>query len=346
MNSIALNSGLCCDALVIPGTVVDRMITQANEAQLKIYLYLLKMGSNSDITISTLADYFNYTEADVIRALRFWNGTSDKLDSDDNKSAGSVQSSQVSSKGDNVVAFSAKPSYSKDKLMQFSSKPEVAQLLFAAEQYMGRMLTPDDISLMLYVHEEMGFSAELIEYLLEYCISNNKKTAHSMEAVAQEWKELGVVTVNDAKRVTRQIPSVMPDVFDAFGIDRSRQPVNQEITYVRRWTESYGYGMDIIREACQRTVMATGKPSFNYANGILKGWHEAKVNSIADIVMADEQYRISKMSDNVAEAPAAGTFGKKQSSASGAAGSQNNRFKNFTERDYDYESLMKDIMSN
>lgn len=344
MEKVTLKSDICCDALVIPGNVIDRMIKDANEAQLKIYLYLLRMGSDSNITISTLADYFNYTEADVIRALRFWNGTEEKKEEIPSKevSVKKVESAK-STQGDNVVAFSGKPSYSKEKLQKFAKDPEISQLLFAAELYMARPLTSDDIALYLYIHEEMGFSAQLIEYLLEYCISNNKKSARNIESVACEWQELKVESVEDAKRLNRQIPSVMPKVFEAFGLDKNRQPMDQEITYVRRWTESYGYGMDIIREACQRTVMSTGKPSFRYANSILKGWHEAKVVTLADIVENDEQYRSSKVNE---VSPAKAAARPKKSDNSGSAGITNNKFRNFNEREYDYDSLMKDILSN
>lgn len=318
MDSIALKSDLCCDAIVIPGTVVNRMIAEANEAQLKIYLYLLKTGSNANTTVASLADYFNYTEADVIRALNFWNGSGNG--------------------GDNVVAFSARPSYSKDKLALFAGEPGVAQLLFAAEQYMARPLSTEDISSFMYMYEEMGFSAELIEYLIEYCISNNKKTARSIEAVAAEWKDMNVVTLDDAKRLTRQVPSVMPEVFAAFGIDKNHQPIDAEITYVRRWTESYGYGMDIIKEACQRTVMTAGRPSFRYANSIIKGWHEAKVQTVADILTADEQYRMNKVNSSNTS-----TTGSQRTVSNNKT---DNKFRNFNEREYDYESLMKDILSN
>ncbi len=72
MEGIALNSDLCCDALVIPGAAVERCLREANESQLKIYLYLLK-NAGRDLTVSSIADYFNYSEQDVKRALRFWN---------------------------------------------------------------------------------------------------------------------------------------------------------------------------------------------------------------------------------------------------------------------------------
>ncbi len=321
MDTITLNSDLCCDALVIPGAALERCLREANESQLKIYLYLLKNGSQNP-TVSTIADYFNYSEQDVKRALRFWNGKG---------VAGK------SGAGGNVVEFSGRNIYSKEKMAEFMAKDDVARLMFVAEQYIGRPIKPEEMSTVIYIYDELAFPADLIEYLLEYCISNNKKSFRSMESVAVEWKEAGVATLDEAKNLTRRIPAEMKAVMKAFGIPEDRQPVESEITYVRRWTKRYGYGMDIIGEACSRTVLATGKASFKYANGILKGWHDANVQKPEDIIAQDEEFRKKKVNGSAGETAPSKTPAKK-----GSAG----KFSNFTEREYDYASLMKDILSN
>ena len=320
MDQITLNSDLCCDALVIPGAAVEKCLREANESQLKIYLYLLKNGSENP-TVSSIADYFNYSEQDVKRALRFWNGKT-----------GTIKAPA----GGNVVEFSGRNVYSKDKIAKFMEKDDVTQLMFVAEQYMGRPIKPDEMSSVIYIYDGLGFSADLIEYLLEYCISNNKKSFRSIESVAAEWKEAGVDTLESAKKLTRSIPKEMRAVMEALGLASDRQPVEAEITYVRRWTQRYGYGMDIIAEACKRTVLATGKPSFRYANGILKGWHDANVRKLEDIIAVDEEFRSKKASGKTSGTASKKDDGKKDSSG---------KFHNFTERKYDYNSLMKDILS-
>lgn len=315
MEGITLNSDLCCDALVIPGAAVEKCLREANESQLKIYLYLLK-NTGKDLTVGSIADYFNYSEQDVKRALRFWNAKT-----------GATKASS----GGNVVEFSGRSVYSKEKIASFIGQPDVSQLMFVAEQYMGRPIKPDEVSTLLYIYDELGFPADLVEYLLEYCISNNKRSFKSIEGVATEWKEAGVRTLAAAKKLTRHVPKEMREVMDALGFAPDRQPVEAEVAYVRRWVESYGYGMDIIREACSRTVLATGKPSIRYANGILKGWHDAKVKRCEDIAALDEQFRSRKAKEPSSIQKA------------GSAKSQAGKFHNFSARKYDYDELMKDV---
>ena len=320
MDPVTLKSDLCCDALVIPGAALEKCLKEANESQIKIYLYLLKNGSQNP-TVGTIADYFNYSEQDVKRALRFWNGKG---------SAGKDPA------GGNIVEFSGRPVYTKDKIAQFMDKPDVGQLMFVAEQYVGRPIKSDEIATILYIYDALGFPADLVEYLLEYCISNNRKSFRSIESVAKEWKEAGVSTLTAARKLTRHVPEEMKEVMEALGFPADRQPVEAEVAYVRRWTQRYGYGMDIIGEACRRTVLATGKPNIRYANSIIKNWHDNKVKNPEDIIALDEEYHKKEMKKSSTGAA------KKESSGKASPG----KFDNFTGREYDFEALMKDALRN
>ena len=61
------------DFTVVSNRFIDEYMEDANDAQLKIYLYLMRMlGADQATGISDIADRFNYTEKDVMRALRYW----------------------------------------------------------------------------------------------------------------------------------------------------------------------------------------------------------------------------------------------------------------------------------
>ena len=58
---------------LLSNTFIDQYMRDANDAQIKIYLYLLRMVSaNLPTDISEIADKFNHTEKDVIRSLKYW----------------------------------------------------------------------------------------------------------------------------------------------------------------------------------------------------------------------------------------------------------------------------------
>lgn len=58
---------------MVSNLFIDEYMNSANDAQIKIYLYLLRIiGTKRTASISDLADRFNHTEKDVVRSLRYW----------------------------------------------------------------------------------------------------------------------------------------------------------------------------------------------------------------------------------------------------------------------------------
>ncbi len=327
MGQIALSGQFECDAVVLPGTLLDAFLKEANEVQIKVYLFLMRKKNLENITVSTIADYFNYSEADVNRALHFWeargvlSGTSKENRKEEKSTDGKV------------VTLPARPSYKAKDLAEFAKKQEISQLIFIAEQYTGNMLKSDDIASLLYINDSLGFTPELMEYLIEYCVSNNKKSMRYIETVANSWAECGIQTVEAARSHTMVVPKAVYEVFKAFGIADNRKPIETEVAYVRKWTDSYDFPMDIISEACSRTIMNIHNPSFAYADSILTGWHKAGVHFLADVEALDKEY---------AKARGAQSPAKEKSTASKEVSSD--KVHGFTQRHYDYSQLEKEAL--
>ena len=73
MGNITLCKDYSSEITIVSNCFIDRYMNDANDAQIKIYLYLLRRLSAQDpLTVGTIADRFNLTEKDVIRALKYW----------------------------------------------------------------------------------------------------------------------------------------------------------------------------------------------------------------------------------------------------------------------------------
>lgn len=60
-------------ATIVSNRFIDEYMTDANDAQLKVYLYLVRMlNAHLETSISDIADRFNHTEKDVVRAFKYW----------------------------------------------------------------------------------------------------------------------------------------------------------------------------------------------------------------------------------------------------------------------------------
>lgn len=318
----------------ISNLFIDEFLEDANAAQIKVYLYLLRTAGAAT-SVSDMADKFNYTEKDICRALKYWEKNhllSLNYDIDGSvvgiqilppssflrSNAGSVHTTPAitaapqkelpyakdehfgnpmdmtyQSESVNAVIREAmetenpyaKPEYSADDLREFKEREDTAQLLFVAEQYLCKTLSPSDIKSLLFISDVLGFSTDLIDYLLAYCADKDKKNFRYIETVAINWAEQGITTPAEAKSLSGRYDKSVYTVMRALG--KSAAPTQKEADYVRRWTNEFGFSTDIILEACERCVMSTDKNRFAYADSILKSWREAGVVTKKDIAAAD-----------------------------------------------------------
>ena len=347
MSQVTLYGDCVSGATVVSNRFIDIYMGNANDAQIKIYLYLLRcIDGNMPVSVSIIADFFNYTEKDVLRALKYWEKqhllkltfSQDKQLTEIQllpiQSIASVQQNALQTVTVEPVAperteakvfqLPAKPNYSAEKLLDFKNKADISQFLFVAEQYMKKTLNSNEVSSFLYMYDALGFDTDLLEYLVEYCVNNKKKSIRYMESVANSWAVAGIRYVEEAKEYTADIPVEIYEVFKAFGIRSNRNPLEPELTYVRRW-RALGFNAELMAEACTRTIMATHNPSFEYADKILSNWSRENVHTLADVERVDEAHR-QNASQTVLKEPK----NNKKSP---------NKFGSFQQRTYDYSAL-------
>lgn len=217
----------------------------------------------------------------------------------------------------------------RERIAAAREQKEIRQLFYVAEQYLQRPLTSSEQSDFIYYYDSLQFSTDLIEYLLEYCISKGSASRHYMRRVALSWAESGISTVLQAKQETNLHNRNYFTIMNAFGI-KGRGPAAPEQETMSRWLNEFGFTIDIILEACRRTIRQTHQPNFQYADKILEQWHSSGVKTLSDIEKLDQQRRKEqkKPSQNV----------QKTQKAAG------NRFNNFSQREYDYNQLEKQLL--
>ena len=171
---------------------------------------------------------------------------------------------------------------------------DFGNLLYQTEIYFGKPLTQTDLQTLLYIYEELAFSPELLEYLVEYCVSIGKKSCRYIEAVALEWYKNGIKNVEDAKVASKNYNSIYVAVLKQLGIPR-RVPTPTETAFIDTWYNTYSFNKNIIIEACKRAILANPQSAnFNYVNGILENWHKQNVRKISDIEALDKKWEEEK----------------------------------------------------
>ena len=356
MSCLKIYQDSCADVTIVSNRFIDEFMPQANDAQLKIYLFLLRMlSAGRSLDIPEIADVFNHTEKDVMRALKYWekcgvllleydaakNLTGIRLldltgsrpvsgnASEKAVPQKTVSESRTAEKSPSEFRRSsdqeayARPSYSLDDLKAFQEKDSTAQLLFIAEQYLGRTLSPSDIKSILFFSDRLHFSDDLIDYLLQYCVERGKKDFRYMEKVAISWAEAGVTTPAEAERQAGRYDRTVYTIMNSLG--KTNAPTRREAEFIRRWREEYGFEPSIIMEACERTVLATDRHRFEYADKILSSWKESGVHHLSDIARLDAGFQKEKPARQTRERSA-------------------DRYNRFMQNSYDYDALEKELL--
>lgn len=252
MGVFAIYNDHAADSTVVSNLFIDEYMKDANDAQIKIYLYLVRMMSAGlPTSISDIADHFNHTEKEVVRSLRYWerkgllslqtdaagNLTSIYLREPKPVSAGNdhqvisiapIFSSGASrnvmvpaGEGARNIALSSENTKSTvpvssenetrtdssptsanvtaTQMEEFQKKESSRQLILIVEQYIGKPLSVSEAKTIYFISEQLHFSEELIDYLVEYCVGLGKKDFRYIEKVALSWAEEGISTAAQAQ---------------------------------------------------------------------------------------------------------------------------------------------------
>ena len=343
-----------------------------------LYL-LRATGSGAGIaTISEIADHFSNTEADIVRALNYWasEGILQVQTGADGQITGinlcslavsgiqAAQSNIQSAVADNAAQNNStaniqmqdsvveklksqatdKPApsqkeYTLDEIKEFRKNPDISELFFIIETYLKHTLSSTDTNMVLYWLDELHFSTDLVEYLVEYCITKGHSSLRYMNKVALGWADAGIKTVDQAKDDAAAHSQIYYTVMKALGIT-GRNLVDSEVSLINKWVGEYGFDIELVKAACSKTISAIQKPSFEYTDSILAYWRIKDVHTLKDVEVLDANF--AKANKASATGSSQGTNAANGSSKpkSNNSGSKN-KFNNFNQRNNDYDKLEK-----
>ena len=179
---------------------------------------------------------------------------------------------------------------------------------------------------LLYIYDKLGFSIDLIDYLIQYCVGRGKKQFSYIQKVAINWYDSHITTVEQAKNHTGKYDKSVYTIMKALG--KNADPTTPEIAFIRKWSQEWGFSLDLILKACERTVLNTDNHRFEYTNGILSKWHAANVKSLQDVDTLEEKHHTTTKT------------------SSKNAGNPKGGFNDFSQRSYDYEELEKALLKS
>ena len=373
MSSLILSTESSEGYTSVSNIVISEYVPGANGEFVKVYLYLLHLMSlrSNNISISLLADTFNQTEADIMRALRYWdsldvislsfNGPGNGLSNivlRDIKHTGQAANTMADPIAAESASVNSTSSYQTETVR--AAKPDIKQteVIYTAEplkvsyskEQLNGFLANDNFSMLLFVIEQyMGRPLSTKETnSIVYFYDGLKLSTDLIEYLFEYCVEHNKKSINYIEKValswaSKNIHTIAEAKEETsnhtdyvYQIMKAfglsnREPAQHEKAMIAKWADTYCFDTDMIIEACNRTIKAIHQPSFEYADTILANWKNSNVSSLEDVKKADAAY-------------AAGNNIKPKQTASSKPA--NNRFNNFQQRDKKSDDWYNSLLSN
>lgn len=273
-----VNAGSWGAVFAVPNAVVDNYIKLANEASLKVLLYILR-NNGKKLASDEAACALNLNINQIEEAFIFWeNANILKRDEkplisssvsepvSEEKIAAPVKKSSIPS----GTGYSLKPS----EIAQRVENSEDVRVMFnMAEASFGRPLNHTEQRSFIWMHDYLGLSADVLITIAAYCISIEKGSIKYIETLASDWSEKGINTlelVQDEIKAQEEKNTFKGRIMKAFGM--TRRPTAKQQELIDSWKKK-GYSLELIEYAYEKTIEAIDKLNFPYINKVLENWY-------------------------------------------------------------------------
>lgn len=183
----------------------------------------------------------------------------------------------------------------RDVTEAYAAGSEFPNIVGEAQRRLGRVLSTEELKILLCIYRYLGLPCDVISILLNHCIqksrargTNRLPSLRTIEKEAYRWADLGIDTMERAAAYMQEqlrLQSGIHRVRKLLQIDDRRLTPSEE-KFVQTWLD-WGFSDDVISMAYEKTCMNTGSLKWPYMNSILKSWHEKGLTTAAEIAAGD-----------------------------------------------------------
>ena len=257
MVQIQLHNDCPTSDTLISNRFIDDFMPQANGEFVKVYLYLLRCVQSHayNFTISAIADKFNNTEMDVIRALRYWqNAGIMKLDEN--------QEGQIC--GIHLLSY-------------YNNESSTGNASISANGQMQTGSTPDSS----IDANAASVKAEKVKAILEASAALNDPVSDTVATPAKRKYTLDEITTFRKDESISELFFIVETYI--------RHPLSEsDVNTVLYWREELHFSNDLIVYLLEYCI-SKGHSSMRYLDKVAIGWH---ANNITTVEQAKEDAAI------------------------------------------------------
>ena len=266
MVQIQLHNDCPTTDTLISNRFIDDFMPQANGEFVKVYLYLLRSVQSHayNFTISAIADKFNNTEMDIIRALRYWQKTG-ILRLDENPEG-------------QICGIHMLPLYKETDPQDFvATQGQItneATVSVASQTQISGDAIPS-------VNENAAIKADKVKAILEASSALNDPVSDAAETPAKRKYTLDEITAFRKDESISELFFIVETYI--------RHPLSEsDVNTVLYWREELHFSNDLIVYLLEYCI-SKGHSSMRYLDKVAIGWH---ANNITTVEQAKEDAAI------------------------------------------------------
>jgi len=277
---------------------VEKWGRLAKAEYLQIYIYALSnfKKSGTVMSVSDISKKLHISLDAVMEAIDFWITAEVLTEIEDGYGFKTEEkaSSQKEEASSAARRLGKRPSYTSAEIDAAAAVNDNVDYLFRqAEEILEKLLSPSDFELIYSFVDWLGLPVEVVAMLLRFAKSQGKTGKRYLETVAIDWAEKGIDTYESAEAYIKEIELKLSNegkIRAILGI-YDRNLTQTEKKYINIWTFEKNIDVELIREAYDRTVVATGKLSWAYMNKILMSWQEAGLENLKQVNEYEALYK-------------------------------------------------------
>ena len=277
---------------------VASILANADDQDLRI-LVLLLMSADSNGEVGdgvSVEDILDIPSEKVDASLKFWRGagiigtsrsTKKKTEQSEEQRKGNEPVAPISPAHRNgMLESNGVENYKSAELATLLEKRAVtACFVDEAQKVFGKTFNAYDTNVVVGLVDQYGFEEEAVLAILAYVLRLGKKGVKYAEKIAIGLYDDGYTTTSEVVDRINSIEQAKETVYkikQMFGFG-ARELAKSEKEIFSRWTQTYGYDVDVIRVAYDITVNSIQKPVPKYTDKIIEKWYSEGLRTLADV---------------------------------------------------------------
>ncbi len=304
---------------VLPKAVADEHLRLAGKSQLKLLLCLFS-HAGEDLTVTELSKLTGVPKDEIDDDMLYWIDAGIVAAEDPDiphineqaarslpviAPAPQIQTEAPESEPQPDIPYT-KPTIS-EVAKRTSESPEIAALFDQLQSILGKTLGYSIQTNVLMLVDFYGLPPEVVSILFSHAkVAGRANGISYIMQLGKKWAKDGVDSFELAEAEIKKLENadrLWSEIRAGTGIETPR-PTAKQSEFLYSWSETMGFGADMIILAYELAAEKKGKIDFNYMNGVLKRWNESGIRT-PDAAKAERENRANerRQSDKNGDTP-------------------------------------------